>query len=69
MPIINVTIAQGRSVEKRQKLIRALTHAAIDAFDVRPEQVRVILNEVPLENFAVAGVSFAERAASAEVDV
>lgn len=63
MPILSVTIAEGRSVEKRQKLIRALTEATVFAFDVRPDQVRVILNEVPLENYAVAGVTFAEQAA------
>lgn len=64
MPIISVTIAQGRSVEKRRRLIRALTAATVEAFEVRPEQVRVILNEVALENYAVAGETFAERAAT-----
>lgn len=62
MPILNVTIAQGRSVEKRRKLIKALTQATVDAFEVRPEQVRVILNEVPLDNYGVAGVTFGEKA-------
>lgn len=64
MPIISVTIAQGRSVEKRRRLIRALTAATVEAFEVRPEQVRVILNEVALENYAVSGETFAERAAA-----
>ncbi|MGV7120404.1 tautomerase family protein [Sphingopyxis sp. 550A] len=62
MPIISVTIAEGRPVEKRRTLIKALTEATVNAFDVRPDQVRVIINEVPLENYAVAGVTFAEQA-------
>lgn len=65
MPIISVTIATGRSVEKRRKFIAALTTAAVESFDVRPEQVRVILNEVSLDNYAVAGVTFGEQAAAA----
>lgn len=62
MPIISVTIAEGRSIEKKRALIRALTDAAIAAFEVRPEQVRVILNELPLDHYAVAGVTLGEQA-------
>lgn len=65
MPIISVTIAEGRPVEKRRALIKALTDATVTAFDVRPDQVRVILNEVPIDNYAVAGVTFAEQASLA----
>lgn len=61
MPIISVVIGEGRSPEKKRALIRALTNAAIESFEVRPEQVRVILNETPLDHYAVAGVTFAER--------
>lgn len=62
MPIISVVIGEGRSQEKKRALIRALTSAAVETFEVRPEQVRVILNETPLDHYAVAGVTFAERA-------
>lgn len=72
MPIISVTIAEGRSVEKKRALIRALTNAAVESFEVRPEQVRIMLNELPLDHYAVAGITFGEKAeadaaASAEV--
>lgn len=62
MPIISVVIGEGRSIEKKRNLIRALTDATVDAFDVAPDQVRVILQEAPLEHYAVAGQTFAERA-------
>lgn len=61
MPILSVVIGEGRSIEKKRLLIRALTDATVDAFDVAPDQVRVILNEVPLDHYAVAGTTFAER--------
>lgn len=60
MPIISVIIAEGRPFEKKRNFIRALTDAAVRTMDVRPEQVRVILQETPLEHYAVAGVTFAE---------
>ncbi len=65
MPIISVVIAEGRSVEKKRKLIRALTDAAVEAFECQPETVRVILNETALDHYAVAGVTFGEKAEQA----
>jgi 4-oxalocrotonate tautomerase len=62
MPIISVVIAEGRSVEKKRKLVLALTNAAVEAFECEPETVRVILNETPLDHYAVAGVTFGEKA-------
>ena len=46
-------------------LIKQLTEAAMQTVDVRPEQVRVVIQETPLENYAVGGVTFAERQSSA----
>lgn len=66
MPIISVVIAEGRSVEKKRKLVRALTDAAAEAFECKPETVRVILNETPLDHYAVAGVTFGEKAERGE---
>ena len=66
MPIISVIIAEGRTVEKKRKLIRALTDAAAEAFECRAETVRVILNETPLDHYEVAGVTFGEKAEKGE---
>lgn len=63
MPIISVVLAVGRTNEQKQALCRALTEAAIGTVDVRPDQVRVVIQETALENYAVGGVTFAERQA------
>ncbi len=65
MPIISVVLAEGRTSEKKSGFIRAITEAAVSSLGVRPEQVRVILNEMPLEHYAVGGVTFAESNPSA----
>ncbi|MFA7585141.1 MAG: 2-hydroxymuconate tautomerase family protein [Novosphingobium sp.] len=64
MPIISVVIAEGRSTERKRAFIRALTQATVEVMDVRPEQVRVILQETKLEHYAIAGVTFAEKEAA-----
>lgn len=66
MPIISVVIAEGRTVEKKRRLVKALTDAAVEAFECKPETVRVILNETPLDHYAVAGVTFGEKAERGE---
>ncbi len=57
MPIIEVTLVEGRSKEKKAALIAELTDAAVRAIDAPIESVRVILREVPPEHFGVAGKS------------
>lgn len=56
MPIIEVTLLAGRSRETKQRLIDALTDAAINAVGVPRDNVRVMIWEIPPENFAVGGV-------------
>ncbi len=60
MPIIEVTLLEGRSKEQKSDLITQLTNAAISALDAPPQAVRVILRETAPEHFAVAGKSKAE---------
>ena len=63
MPIIQVNIAEGRTVEQKLAAFAAITDAAVRTLDVRPEQVRIVINEVKDENFAIAGETMAMRAA------
>lgn len=55
MPIIQVYIAEGRTVEQKVAAMGAITEAVVGTLDVRPEQVRILINEVNPENFAIAG--------------
>ena len=47
MPIVRIDLLEGRAPERKVDLIRRVTEAVVVALDVRPEQVRVLLNEVP----------------------
>jgi 4-oxalocrotonate tautomerase len=57
MPIIHVSLLEGRSSKKKGALIRALTDAAEQTLDVRRESIRVLLHEVPAEHWGVGGVA------------
>lgn len=57
MPVMIVHMLEGRSQEQKERFIEALTKAAEDTLDSKPESVRVLLQEMPKEHFGVAGAS------------
>ncbi|ANS24942.1 hypothetical protein R1CP_00920 [Rhodococcus opacus] len=69
MPIIEVTIAEGRSPEELRLLIHELTHAAHRAVGTPVANVRVILRETPKTHFAAGDVTLAERGEAANIRV
>jgi len=56
MPLIQVTLIEGRSAEAKAALIRGLTEAAVEATAAPRESIRVILQEVPPAHWGVGGV-------------
>lgn len=56
MPIIEITLVEGRSDEKKEALIKAVTDATEQSIGAPLESIRVLLREVPALHFAVAGV-------------
>lgn len=66
MPIIDVTLLEGRCAADKNRLITELTDGAERALKAPRDTIRVIIREVPRENFAVAGVTKAQSAAAAK---
>ena len=57
MPIVEITLIEGRSREAKTRLMKKVTEAVVEAIDAKPESIRVILREIPGEHFAIAGVA------------
>ncbi|MEM9529518.1 MAG: 2-hydroxymuconate tautomerase family protein [Pseudomonadota bacterium] len=55
MAVVTLTIFEGRSDERKARLIKALTDAVVDELPAKPEHVRVIIHDVPVANYGVAG--------------
>ena len=56
MPIIQVHLLEGRTVEQKRKLVSQVTEAVVKSLDVPPDAVRIILDEMAKRDYAVAGV-------------
>jgi 4-oxalocrotonate tautomerase len=56
MPFVEITLIEGRTQEQKRALFESITAAVVAHADVKPESVRVVLREVPPENWAIGGV-------------
>ncbi|RAX43666.1 4-oxalocrotonate tautomerase [Arthrobacter sp. AQ5-06] len=60
MPLIHVLNASPSSTEKKRQLLAALTATYAEVMEIRPNTIRVVLHELPRENWSVAGVPLAD---------
>lgn len=56
MPLIQVTMIEGRPPAAKTALIASLTDATVSALGAPRESIRVILQEVPAAHWGVGGV-------------
>lgn len=61
MPLIDVSIARGRTPDQLRSLISALHRAAEESIGALPENTTVIVREVPTELWSRADQTIAER--------
>ena len=56
MPIVEVKMYTGRSHAQKAELAKAITDAMVNIGKTRPEAVMVLFQDVPREDWALAGV-------------
>ena len=61
MPLVEITLVQGRTPQQLRALMHEVHAAVVEAIDARPESVRVIIREVPATHWAAGDVTIAER--------
>ncbi|OSC27072.1 4-oxalocrotonate tautomerase [Mycobacterium vulneris] len=61
MPLVEVTLVQGRAPHQLRTLISELTGAVETALGVSRSAIRVVLREVPDTHWAAGDVTIAER--------
>ncbi|MGD0489666.1 MAG: 2-hydroxymuconate tautomerase, partial [Syntrophorhabdales bacterium] len=63
MPIIQVHLIKGRTVDQKRKLVANITDAVVKSLDVKNEDVRIILQEMAKDDYAVAGALVMDKKA------
>lgn len=54
MPVVNVSLWKGRDLETKEKIIEGITKVFTD-LGIPADEVTVILNEIPKENWGIGG--------------
>ncbi len=62
MPVVTVQMFEGRTLEQKRKLVKAITDAMVEHAGARPDGLHVVLQEIPPENWGRAGVLGSDRA-------
>jgi len=61
MPIVQVELIEGRTVDQKRKLVVEMTRAVVDSLGVKPEDVRIILRDMARHDYSVGGVLVLDR--------
>jgi len=61
MPLIQVTLLKGRTVEQKRKLAERFTQAMVEEANATKEAVTITFIEVSREDYASGGVLLADR--------
>jgi 4-oxalocrotonate tautomerase len=64
MPLVQITLARGRTAEQIAALGQAVTDAVESSIGARRESIRVTLNEVEAEHWFIGGESMASLRAA-----
>ena len=64
MPLVEVTIAEGRSAQQIRAMIHEVHDAVLRTVNTKPDFVRVIVREVPRTHWATGDHTVAEMDAA-----
>ncbi len=55
MPIVQVELLEGRTLEQKRVLVEKVTQAIVDSIGVTAENVSIIIRDMSKENFSKSG--------------
>ena len=63
MPTVTIVIYEGRTIEQKRKLVKAMTEAIVQSLGppATTEGTTIIINEIKKENIARGGVLHSDR--------
>lgn len=61
MPYVTIVLREGRSVEQKREMVKAVTEAIARTTGAKPEAVHIIVHDLPAHNLAQHGVLLSDR--------
>ena len=63
MPLVQISLVEGRGAARKRELISSVTQSIVEALEVDPAQVRVLIYELPPGDWGVGGQTKEENGA------
>ncbi len=63
MPILNVNMIKGRTLEQKREMVKEVTDSIAKTLNCDKEAVRILINEIDKEDISVGGVLRADKEA------
>lgn len=57
MPIVTISMMEGRSDEQKEQMINEVSEAIARSLDAPKESVRILIHELPKQHFGIGGQS------------
>lgn len=61
MPTLRVELMEGRTVDQKKALVKALTQAVVETLGSKPEAVDILLYDIKKHDWATGGVQWSEK--------
>lgn len=61
MPYVTIAMREGKTLEQKRELAKAVTDAVTRSLGVKPEAVFIVLHDLPATNFAREGILRSDR--------
>lgn len=61
MPIVQMEILKGRTMEQRREMVKEVTNAIVKTLSCPPEAVSIIIREMEKEDYSVAGKLYSDK--------
>ena len=61
MPTYHIELFEGRTIEQKRQLVKALTRVTTEVLGSAPESVDIIITDVKRENWATGGKLWSEQ--------
>ncbi len=55
MPYVTVILKEGRTVEQKRELVKAITDAVVRSVGAKPESVHIVVHDEPAHNLGHGG--------------
>ena len=61
MPIVQIEMLEGRTLEQKKLLVEKVTQAIVESIGTAPENVSIIIRDMSKDNYARAGKLASEK--------